>query len=149
MLDHASLKKNKMKNKMKEPPCSVSYCKVGQELKNLPGKLLNKIAYTKQLRVNGTRKQRDIFKEKDSIVFNKEFVSLSFSKKDVAYKSYVSIVSSDIRKVGIMTVKDMVKKVMQLKEFESLSYLKFSQKELDVLLGLGAEWLHYQLPLKG
>ena len=85
---------------MKVPPCSVSYRKVGREIKYLPGKSLNKIAYTKQLRVNRTRKQRDIFQKKDFIVFIKEFAAFSFSKKDVAYKLYVSILFSNFRIVG-------------------------------------------------
>ena len=41
----------------KPPPINEESRVIGRELKYLPGKSFKTIAYTKQLRVNGTRKQ--------------------------------------------------------------------------------------------
>ena len=133
----------------KKLPTSIIYRDIAKQLKYLPGKSLRKIAFTKQLQVNGTRKQRDELEEKDFKVYIEEFVMLSFSRKNEMHKWYLSFLCAELKKIGIQTVKDLLKNIMQINEFESTSHLKLTEKEIQVITHLAAEWLHYQLPPKG
>ena len=75
------VKKNDKNDKIKEQMLEImTFRKTGAALKHLPGKSLKEIANTKQLRVNGTRKQRDVLELKDFRIFIEEFVCLTFKR---------------------------------------------------------------------
>ena len=99
-------------------------------MKYLPGKSLREIAFSKQLRVNGTRKQRDALELKDFRIFIEEFVSLSFKKKHKIYKKYVDLMIKRFNQVRILTVKDLLKNILNLNNYKEMKEFKFTPHEI-------------------
>ena len=122
---------------------------IASQMKYLPGKSMKRIAFTKQLRVNGTRKQRDLLEENDFKILLDEFTAFSFSRKEKIYKMYTEYILQVFNRIGIYTVKDLVKNIMHLQEYDGIKEFQFNERELDTLLYLGAEWLHYQILPRG
>ena len=116
----------------KPPPMNEEFREIGRELKYLPGKSFKTIAYTKQLRVNGTRKQREVLEEKDFVVFIDEYTKLSFSPRNPAQVRYKEFLLRILNKAGIFTVKDLLKNVIHLHEITATKHLCLSEKEIDV-----------------
>ena len=137
-----------MKKKL-PPPMIDEFREIGKELKYLPGTSFKNIAFTKQLRVNGTRKQRDALEEKDFQVYLDEFTKLSFSKKNPLQFRYYEFLLLTFNQAGIFTVKDLLKNIVHLHEIPATKHICFSEKEIDVLIHFASEWLHYQIPPKG
>ena len=61
------------------------------------------------------------------------------------YKWYLNFLCTEFKKIKINTVKDLLKNVFHINEFKNTAHIQFTEKEIEVLIHLATEWLHYQL----
>lgn len=120
------------------------------ELRYLGDKSLRSIAEKARLNVNGTRKQRDVLEAQDLMVFIGEYAKLCFKPNTPCFEFYVKIIKTKFQQLGLKTIKAVIQNIFYLNKENpaDTQNVIFTQQQLDVLLRLGTEWLHYQHPPK-
>ena len=117
------------------------------QLNFLQNRNIKQIAKDNCQRINGTMKQQCKLQFQDFEQYLKIFASFSFKVNTQKYNWFYGEMKHQMINVGINTVTNILNNIFYLNKHVN-NKVTFTKKQLNILLRMGVEWIHMQIPSK-